>query len=52
MHVEYGDHYVENPEECDECGYQFSKDEQEKIYSKALQDALEAMIDHATDRDR
>lgn len=51
IYVECPD-YAEIPEDCPECEYKFSPLEQEKMFSKAIQDAIESLTDYATDRNR
>lgn len=47
--VDIGDHMVEWGEECDECGYKFTREEILKIYDNALTDGLGTLIDYAHD---
>lgn len=45
--VDVGDHMVDIPGECDECGRPVSKQEQEEIYTRAMEDVTTSAIDRA-----
>jgi transcription elongation factor Elf1 len=42
--LDVSDHILYGGEECDECGYIFTKREAEKIYEKALSDGTDSLI--------
>lgn len=45
--LDVGEHILYGGEECDECGYVFTKKEAEKIYEDALTDGFSGLIDRA-----
>lgn len=45
--LDVGEHILYGGEQCDECGYIFTKAEGEKIYKDALTDGFGSLIDSA-----